>query len=312
MRTSTTISFEVSDVVRATEPLPEVPYKQSVEALLTSASPMGARGGRQGRPPRRAAPGPPGRSLRSLPRPPAGPGPPPPVRRRRPQSLHGAPPSVPVARHDLAADRPRRGQPHQCPSRRVAASARQAHGATDTLRATGRLRQGLAREPLAGGLRRVLGADPPACRPRPGPVSARLLDHRAGGAGRLGGRPAGCPAVLLRLRGHDALRHPGDHAGGHARGLAGRGRAGTLLRRARLGLVAGVAGAGPGPVRSGIPGRGRSPVLAVALPAARRERGPVDHGLDHGVLPLPEGRADGTGHEAESLADRGVAADPDR
>ena len=44
MRTRTTISFEVSDVVRATEPLPEVPYKQSVEALLTRRIPRWERG----------------------------------------------------------------------------------------------------------------------------------------------------------------------------------------------------------------------------------------------------------------------------
>jgi hypothetical protein len=39
MRTTTTTTFEVSDVVRAQEPLPEVPYKQAVEALLTGGSP---------------------------------------------------------------------------------------------------------------------------------------------------------------------------------------------------------------------------------------------------------------------------------
>ncbi len=39
MRTDTATTFEVSDVVRATQPLPEVPYKQAVEALLTISDP---------------------------------------------------------------------------------------------------------------------------------------------------------------------------------------------------------------------------------------------------------------------------------
>lgn len=39
MKTATVTTFEVSDVVRATNPLPEVPYKQAVEALLTMGSP---------------------------------------------------------------------------------------------------------------------------------------------------------------------------------------------------------------------------------------------------------------------------------
>src|SRR4051794_36651182 len=39
MRTATTTTFEVSEVRRATAPLPEVPYKQAVEALLTVAMP---------------------------------------------------------------------------------------------------------------------------------------------------------------------------------------------------------------------------------------------------------------------------------
>src|SRR5262249_6416622 len=36
MSTATASTFEVSDVERATRPLPEVPYKQAVEALLTT------------------------------------------------------------------------------------------------------------------------------------------------------------------------------------------------------------------------------------------------------------------------------------
>jgi hypothetical protein len=36
MNTTTTTTFDVSDVKRATEPLPEVPYKEAVEALLTT------------------------------------------------------------------------------------------------------------------------------------------------------------------------------------------------------------------------------------------------------------------------------------
>jgi hypothetical protein len=39
MNAATTTTFEVSDVVRATSPLPEVPYKQAVEALLTMVFP---------------------------------------------------------------------------------------------------------------------------------------------------------------------------------------------------------------------------------------------------------------------------------
>ena len=39
MKTATVTTFEVSDVERATSPLPEVPYKQAVEALLTKGSP---------------------------------------------------------------------------------------------------------------------------------------------------------------------------------------------------------------------------------------------------------------------------------
>lgn len=39
MKTTTTTTFEVSDVVRAVRPLSEVPYKQAVEALLTKGSP---------------------------------------------------------------------------------------------------------------------------------------------------------------------------------------------------------------------------------------------------------------------------------
>src|SRR6516165_10769781 len=39
MKTATVTTFEVSDVERATSPLPEVPYKQAVEALLTRGSP---------------------------------------------------------------------------------------------------------------------------------------------------------------------------------------------------------------------------------------------------------------------------------
>ena len=35
MKTATATTFEVSDVKRATDPLPEVPYKQAIEALLT-------------------------------------------------------------------------------------------------------------------------------------------------------------------------------------------------------------------------------------------------------------------------------------
>src|SRR4051812_47693115 len=35
MDAHTAATFEVSDVVRAVDPLPEVPYKQAVEALLT-------------------------------------------------------------------------------------------------------------------------------------------------------------------------------------------------------------------------------------------------------------------------------------
>ena len=39
MSTATTTTFEVSNVMRATEPLPEVPYKEAVEALLTTGIP---------------------------------------------------------------------------------------------------------------------------------------------------------------------------------------------------------------------------------------------------------------------------------
>jgi hypothetical protein len=39
MKTATGMTFEVSDVERATSPLPEVPYKQTVEALLTVGNP---------------------------------------------------------------------------------------------------------------------------------------------------------------------------------------------------------------------------------------------------------------------------------
>ena len=35
-------TFGVSEVERATEPLPEVPYKEAVEALLTRRSPTGS------------------------------------------------------------------------------------------------------------------------------------------------------------------------------------------------------------------------------------------------------------------------------
>ena len=43
MSTATTTTFEVSNVNRATEPLPEVPYKEAVEALLTPAMPLNFR-----------------------------------------------------------------------------------------------------------------------------------------------------------------------------------------------------------------------------------------------------------------------------
>src|SRR5262249_20473789 len=39
MKTTTVTTFEVSDIVRANQPLPEVPYKQAVEALLTTRLP---------------------------------------------------------------------------------------------------------------------------------------------------------------------------------------------------------------------------------------------------------------------------------
>ena len=39
MKTATTTTFDVSDVKRATEPLPEVSYKEAVEALLTTGIP---------------------------------------------------------------------------------------------------------------------------------------------------------------------------------------------------------------------------------------------------------------------------------
>lgn len=39
MKTATVTTFEVSDVERATSPLPEVPYNQAVEALLTTGVP---------------------------------------------------------------------------------------------------------------------------------------------------------------------------------------------------------------------------------------------------------------------------------
>ena len=39
MSTATTTTFEVSNVKRATEPLPEVSYKEAVEALLTTGIP---------------------------------------------------------------------------------------------------------------------------------------------------------------------------------------------------------------------------------------------------------------------------------
>jgi hypothetical protein len=42
MKTVTVTTFEVSDVVRANQPLPEVPYKEAIEALLTTADPDGA------------------------------------------------------------------------------------------------------------------------------------------------------------------------------------------------------------------------------------------------------------------------------
>ena len=45
MSTATTTTFEVSKVERATEPLPEVSYKEAVEALLTSNKPMNYPGG---------------------------------------------------------------------------------------------------------------------------------------------------------------------------------------------------------------------------------------------------------------------------
>jgi len=40
MRTATAASFKVSDVVWATSPLPEVPYKEAVEALLSPSTPL--------------------------------------------------------------------------------------------------------------------------------------------------------------------------------------------------------------------------------------------------------------------------------
>ncbi|MGA2706143.1 MAG: DUF4419 domain-containing protein [Isosphaeraceae bacterium] len=45
MSTATTTTFEVSNVKRATQPLPEVPYKEAVEALLTSNKPLNCPGG---------------------------------------------------------------------------------------------------------------------------------------------------------------------------------------------------------------------------------------------------------------------------
>ena len=45
MSTATTTTFEISKVERATEPLPEVSYKEAVEALLTSNKPMNYPGG---------------------------------------------------------------------------------------------------------------------------------------------------------------------------------------------------------------------------------------------------------------------------
>jgi Domain of unknown function (DUF4419) len=45
MSTTTTTTFEVSNVKRATEPLPEASYKEAVEALLTSNKPLNYPGG---------------------------------------------------------------------------------------------------------------------------------------------------------------------------------------------------------------------------------------------------------------------------
>ena len=43
MSTATTTTFEVSNVTWATEPLPEVSYKEAVEALLTTGIPSSDR-----------------------------------------------------------------------------------------------------------------------------------------------------------------------------------------------------------------------------------------------------------------------------
>ena len=95
MDAATTTTFEVSGVWRATTPLPELPYKQAVEALLTIGFPeqdrrMGRGHGEAGIPiDLPSDPGVPARrSLLSLPWPAGGRRDVPPGRRRRPHGLH--------------------------------------------------------------------------------------------------------------------------------------------------------------------------------------------------------------------------------
>ena len=179
----------------------------------------------------------------------------PPGRGRRPPRLHGPPPPAALARRDLAADLPGGRQPRQRPRRGVAAPARPPPGPGRDRRAAGRLREGLAREPLARGLRRVLGEDPGARRPGDRPASCPPSRPPA--------RWSGPPAEVVLL---DAMRsyfHTSSRPSAASRRSRWRARPRTgrpLAERAGafaefgLGWWLEVAAADPRAVRPGLAG----------------------------------------------------------
>ena len=286
MKAATATTFDVSEVVRATRPCPRSPTSRRSRPCSRRtprrSRRTGGRGTRSPCPERHPA----RRSLHPLPRKPSGR-----VRstrrRHRPPGLHGPPPARLLPRHDLADDLPGGRQPRQRPRRGIAAAAGPPSGPAPDRRAAGGLREGVGREPLARGLRRVLCEGAGARRPGDRPVPAGFLDHRAGGAGRCGGRPAGRHAVLLRI-------HLPPLCGIPEVTLEGTPRTGRSLAEGpraspssawgggsrRWGRSSG-SSSGPRGGRGGV-------VLAIALQAQRSERRPGGHGLDHGLLPLFE------------------------
>ena len=229
MSTTATTTFEVSNVKLATEPLPEVPYKQAVEALLTTGIlPHERQFHRKVEEPgsvdthSRTASVTSGRSLLQIPR-----AAPcrclvPPGRRRRSSCLHGSPPSMPLARHDLANDHPGSRQSHQ----------RQRRGTTtEDCQPSRESSQSKCGETISS-------KAPPRIRGRRSSTNSRRRSGIMSGRASSSSYPAfsttgpveraAAEVVLLdamqsyfEYQVHTRLRHPHDHPGGDTRGLEG-------------------------------------------------------------------------------------------